>query len=184
MPIGAESKFKGVIDLIDESMVVWTDELGDKPERSEIPDDLRDEANQHRQAMIEAIAETDDTLTDKFIEGEALTKEELKSALRRAVISGRAAPVFCGSALRNKGVQLLLDGVIDYLPSPMDVPDVVGFKPDTEEELSRPPSEDAPLSALVFKIVTDPYVGRLAYFRVYSGKLTKGSTVYNSTSYS
>ena len=181
MPIGTEAKFKGVIDLIDESMVVWPDELGDKPERSDIPADLLEEAQQHRQAMIEAIAETDDELTAKFIEGEALSVEELKGALRRAVISGAVTPVFCGSALRNKGVQLLLDGVVDYLPSPIDVPDVVGFKPDTDEEVSRPPSDDASLSALVFKIVTDPYVGRLAYFRVYSGKLTKGSTVYNST---
>lgn len=181
MPIGSESKFKGVIDLIDESMVVWTDELGDKPERSEIPSEFQAEAEEHRQAMIEAISETDDVLTEKFLEGEAVTVDELKEALRRAVISGQVTPVFCGSALRNKGVQLLLDGVVDYLPSPVDVPDVVGLKPDTEEEISRPPSEDAPLSALVFKIVTDPYVGRLAYFRVYSGKLKKGSTIYNST---
>jgi elongation factor G len=182
MPIGSESKFKGVIDLIDESMVVWTDELGDKPKRSDISEDLKEEAETRRQEMIEAIAETDETLTDKYIEGEALTTEELKAALRRAVLAGEATPVFCGSALRNKGVQLLLDGVVDYLPSPVEIPDVVGLKPDSEEEQSRPPTEDAPLSALVFKIVTDPYVGRLAYFRVYSGKLTKGSTVYNSTS--
>ena len=182
MPIGSEAKFKGVIDLIDESMVIWADELGDKPERSAIPSDLLVEAEEHRQAMVEAISETDDVLTEKFLEGEAVTADELKEALRRAVLSGKVTPVFCGSALRNKGVQLLLDGVVDYLPSPVDVPDVVGLKPDSEEEVSRPPSEDAPLSALVFKIVTDPYVGRLAYFRVYSGKLKKGSTVYNSTS--
>jgi elongation factor G len=182
MPIGSEAKFKGVIDLIDESMVVWMDELGDKPERSDIPDDLQEEAQKHRHAMIEAIAETNDELTEKFIEGETPTSDELKEALRRAVLAGQATPVFCGSALRNKGVQLLLDGVVDYLPSPVEIDDVVGFKPDSDEEVSRPPSDDAPLSALVFKIVTDPYVGRLAYFRVYSGKLTKGSTVYNSTS--
>jgi elongation factor G len=182
MPIGSEAKFKGVIDLIDESMVIWTDELGDKPERSDIPSDLQEEAQKHRHAMIEAIAETDDQLTEKFIEGETLTSDELKEALRWAVLAGQATPVFCGSALRNKGVQLLLDGVVDYLPSPVEIDDVVGFKPDSDEEVSRPPSDDAPLSALVFKIVTDPYVGRLAYFRVYSGKLTKGSTVYNSTS--
>jgi elongation factor G len=182
IPIGIEAKFKGVIDLIDESMVVWTDELGDKPERSDIPHDMQEEAQEHRHAMIEAIAETDDQLTEKFIEGETLTSDELKAALRRAVLAGRATPVFCGSALRNKGVQLLLDGVVDYLPSPIEIDDVVGYKPDSDEEVSRPPSDDAPLSALVFKIVTDPYVGRLAYFRVYSGKLTKGSTAYNSTS--
>jgi elongation factor G len=181
MPVGSEAKFKGVIDLIDESMVIWTDEFGDKPERSEIPSDLLAEVEVHRQKMIEAISETDDVLTERYLEGEALTADELKEALRRAVIAGKVTPVFCGSALRNKGVQLLLDGVVDFLPSPVDVPDVVGLKPDSDEEVSRPPTEEAPLSALVFKIVTDPYVGRLAYFRVYSGKLTKGSTVYNST---
>ncbi len=181
MPIGSEAKFKGVIDLLDESMVVWTDELGDKPERSDIPTDLKDEADERRMTMIEAIAESDDTLMEKYLESESLTTEELKAALRRAVLTGKATPVFCGSSLRNKGVQLLLDAVVDYLPSPVEIPDVVGIKPDSDEELSRPPSDDAPLSALVFKIVTDPYVGRLAYFRVYSGKLTKGSTVYNSS---
>jgi elongation factor G len=182
MPIGSEAKFKGVVDLIDQSMVVWTDELGDKPERCDISEELIEEAEARRQEMIEAIAETDDELTEKYIEGDTPTAEELKAALRRAVLAGEATPVFCGSALRNKGVQLLLDGVVDYLPSPVEIPDVVGFKPDSDEELSRPPADNAPLSALVFKIVTDPYVGRLAYFRVYSGKLTKGSTVYNSTS--
>ncbi|TFH35268.1 MAG: elongation factor G [Anaerolineales bacterium] len=182
MPIGNEAKFKGVIDLINEDMVIWSDEFGDKPERSDIPAEMLVEVEERRQAMIEAIAETDDALTEKYLEGEALTVPELKHAMRQAVLAGKATPVFCGSSLRNKGVQLLLDGVIDYLPSPVDVPDVVGLKPDSEEEVSRPPTVEAPLSALVFKIVTDPYVGRLAYFRVYSGKLTKGSTVYNSTS--
>jgi elongation factor G len=181
MPLGAESKFKGMVDLVDETMITFEDELGAAPIRSDVPDDLRDEVAARRAAMIEQIAETDEVLTEKFLEGEAINQDELKAALRRAVLSGEATPVLCGSALRNKGVQLLLDSVVDYLPSPIDIPDVVGLKPGTDEELSRPPSEDAPLSALVFKIVTDPYVGRLAYFRVYSGKLTKGSTVYNSS---
>jgi elongation factor G len=131
--------------------------------------------------MIEQIAETDDELTLKYLEGEEITIEELKAGLRRAVIAGEATPVYCGSSLRNKGVQLVLDAVIDYLPSPKDVPPVIGMDPRTEEEIERPAEDNAPLSALVFKIVTDPYVGRLAYVRVYSGRLVQGSTVYNST---
>ncbi|MFN2148462.1 MAG: elongation factor G [Anaerolineales bacterium] len=181
MPIGAESKFKGMVDLIEETMVLFEDELGAAPVRSDVPQDLQADVAARRAAMIEQIAETDEQLTEKFLEGKDISKEELKSALRRAVISGNATPVLCGSSLRNKGVQMLLDSVVDYLPSPIEIPDVVGVKPGTDEEVSRPPSEDAPLSALVFKIVTDPYVGRLAYFRVYSGKVTKGSTVYNSS---
>ena len=181
MPIGAESKFKGMVDLIEETMVLFEDELGAAPVRSDVPQDLQADVAARRAAMTEQIAETDEQLTEKFLEGKDISKEELKSALRRAVISGNATPVLCGSSLRNKGVQMLLDSVIDYLPSPIEIPDVVGVKPGTDEEVSRPPSEDAPLSALVFKIVTDPYVGRLAYFRVYSGKVTKGSTVYNSS---
>jgi elongation factor G len=131
--------------------------------------------------MVEKIAELDDELTVKYLEGEEIPVEQLKAGLRRAVIENRAAPVFCGSSLRNKGVQPVLDAVIDYLPSPEDVPAVTGMHPRTEEELSRPPEDSAPLSALVFKIVTDPYVGRLAYVRVYSGKLAQGSMVYNSS---
>ncbi|MEJ2013064.1 MAG: elongation factor G [Anaerolineales bacterium] len=181
MPLGAESKFKGMIDLVEETMITFEDELGAAPIRSNVPEELQDDVASRRAEMIEQIAETDEALTEKFLEGEQISKDELKAALRTAVLSGQATPVLCGSALRNKGVQLLLDSVVDYLPSPIEIPDVVGLKPGTDEEVSRPPSEDAPLSALVFKIVTDPYVGRLAYFRVYSGKLTKGSNVYNSS---
>ncbi|MCL4368941.1 MAG: elongation factor G, partial [Actinobacteria bacterium] len=181
MPIGFESGFKGVVDLIDQQAVVWSDATGDSPEVSAIPADLQAEANAMRARMVEQIAETDEVLTLKYLDGEEIGRDELKAALRKAVIAGKAAPVFCGSSLRNKGVQPLLDAVVDYLPSPLDIPAVKGLKPESDEEINRPAKDDVPLSALVFKIVTDPYVGRLAYFRVYSGKITQGSTVYNST---
>jgi len=181
MPIGIEASFKGVVDLIHENAVIWEDDLGREPRQVDIPADLRAEASVMRDRMIEQIAETDDDLTLKYLEGETISVEELKSALRRAVLDGKATPIYCGSSLRNKGVQLLLDAVVDYLPSPSDIPPVTGIHPHTEEQVERPADDDAPLSALVFKIVTDPYVGRLAYIRVYSGKLSQGSMVYNST---
>lgn len=181
MPVGEEAKFKGVVDLIEESLILWTDESGASRDISDVPDELKQEVASRRQAMIEQIAETSESLTDKFIEGGEISTDELKTALRQAVLESKATPVFCGSALKNKGIQSLLDAIVDYLPSPVDIPDVVGVKPGTEEEISRPPDDEEPLSALVFKIVTDPYVGRLAYFRVYSGKIKKGSTVYNSS---
>jgi elongation factor G len=181
LPIGSEAAFKGVIDLITRQAVVWEDDLGREPKEVEVPPDLRQQVDEMRTHMVEKIAELDDGLTMKYLEGEEISVEELKAGLRRAVIDNRATPVFCGSSLRNKGVQPVLDAVIDYLPSPEDVPAVTGIHPRTEEELSRPPEDSAPLSALVFKIVTDPYVGRLAYVRVYSGRLAQGSMVYNST---
>jgi elongation factor G len=180
LPIGVESNFKGAIDLILNKAIIWEDDLGKEPKESEIPVDLRNQVAEMRERMIEQIAETDDELTMKYLEGEEINVDELKAGLRRAVIAGKATPVFCGSSLRNKGVQPLLDAVIDYLPSPADIPPVQGENPRTGETVERPPEDDAPLSALVFKIVTDPYVGRLAYFRVYSGKLAQGSMVYNS----
>jgi elongation factor G len=180
MPIGAESEFKGVIDLIEQESIIWNGELGTAPEGGEIPSDLKTEAADRRAKMIEQIAETDEELTRQFLEGDEINTEELKAGLRRAVIAGKATPVYCGSALRNKGVQPLLDAVIEYLPSPIDIPAVVGIRPGDGKETTRPAEDSAPLSALVFKIVTDPYVGRLAYFRVYSGKIAKGSSVYNS----
>ncbi len=180
MPIGNEAQFMGVVDLIDEKSIIWKDEPGTTPEESDVPADLKAEFEDRRAKMIEQIAEADDDLTFKYLEGEEISTQELKQGLRRAVISGKATPVYCGSALRNKGVQPLLNAVVDFLPSPLDIPDVVGRKSDSDEEVSRPADDSAPLSALVFKIVTDPYVGRLAYFRVYSGKITKGSTVYNT----
>ena len=181
MPIGAEAAFKGVVDLIDDRAILWSDETGSTPEVAEVPDDLRAEADERRARMVEQIVETDDELTLRYLSGESVSPEELKRSLRQAVIAGKATPVFCGSSLRNKGVQPLLDAVIDYLPSPEDIPPVRGLRPGTEEEVERPTSDDAPTSALVFKIVTDPYVGRLAYLRVYSGKISQGSMVYNST---
>ncbi len=180
-PIGVESDFRGVVDLFTEQAIIWVDDLGKEPKITEVPAELREAVAEARERMIEQIAELDDDLTVKYLEGEEMTVEELKAALRRAVIAGKAAPVYCGSALRNKGIQPLLDAVIDFLPSPVDIPAVKGWHPNTGEELERPTADDAPLAALAFKIVTDPYVGRLAYVRVYSGRLKQGTTVLNST---
>ena len=181
IPIGEERDFRGVIDLIEGVAVIWADESGASPERGEIPDDLKELAEAQRALMVEQIAETDESLTEKFLSGDEISIGELKAALRKAVLQGKLTPVFAGSSLRNKGVQPLLDAVIDYLPSPQDIPPVRGLDPSETKELMREARDDAPMSALVFKIVTDPYVGRLAYLRVYSGKITKGSNVYNST---
>jgi len=181
MPIGMESSFQGVIDLMTMKAVFWDDELGREPREAEIPADLKMEAEERRHTMVERIAELDDDLTVKYLEGKEIGVEELKTALRQAVLESKAAPVFCGSSLRNKGVQSVLDAVIDYLPSPLDVPPVHGTDPRTDEVIELPPQDDALLSALVFKIVTDPYVGRLAYFRVYSGTMHQGQMVTNST---
>jgi elongation factor G len=181
VPIGSEDEFKGVIDLFSEKAIYWDEGLGDDPREAEIPADLVPVVLEMRERMVEQIAENDDELTLKFLEGEDISVEELKSALRKAIIANAATPVYCGTALRNKGVQPLLDAIIDYLPSPIEVPPVRGFIPGKDNEIERPPEDDAPLSALVFKIVTDPYVGRLAYIRVYSGKIKQGTMVYNST---
>ncbi len=182
IPIGCEATFRGVINVLEQTAVLWEDDLGKDPKQIEIPDEQREHAQEARAQLIERIAELDDELTIKYLEGEEISTEELKAALRRSVIAGRATPVFCGSSLRNKGVQILLDAVIDYLPSPADIPPVQGTNPDNEEEIIELPADDsAPMSALVFKIVTDPYVGRLAYFRVYSGVVHQGSMVLNST---
>lgn len=181
LPIGFEAAFKGVVDLLTMKAIVWEDDIGRDPRESEIPVDLLDQAQHMREHLIEQIAETDDTLTLKYLEGEAISVEELKSALRHATVSGKVTPVLCGSSLRNKGVQPLLDAVIDYLPSPADIPAVVGINPRHGNEVERPAEDTAPMSALVFKIVADPYVGRLAYVRVYSGKLTTSAMFYNPT---
>jgi elongation factor G len=181
MPIGAEDSFVGAVDLLENRAVVWKDPTGGEFEVGDIPPDLRQEAAEMRGRMVEQIAETDEELTLRYLDGAQISVDELRAALRRATIAGKATPVLCGSSLRNKGVQPMLDAVVDYLPSPMDIPDVHGTKPDSQEVATRPARDDAPLSALVFKIVTDPYVGRLAYFRVYSGKITQGSMVFNST---
>jgi len=180
LPIGSESSFCGVVDLLTRQAVFWDDELGKETTYAPIPPDLVNEVEEQRALMVEKIAELEDDLIVKFLEGEDISIAELQAGLRKAVIANKAAPVFCGSSLRNKGVQLILDAIIDYLPSPADIPPVTGTDPnDPEKTLECPADDDAPLSALVFKIVADPYVGRLAYFRVYSGKVVQGETVYN-----
>ena len=181
LPIGFESTFRGAIDLLEETAIIWEDDLGKEPKVIDIPEDLKEQAREARAYMVERIAELDDDLTHRYLEGETLTVAEMKAALRKAVIANQAAPVFCGSSLKNKGVQVLLDAVIDYLPSPKDVPPVQGTDIDREEPIELPADDSAPLSALVFKIVTDPYVGRLAYFRVYSGILSQGQMVTNTS---
>jgi len=181
VPIGSEANFVGVVDLFTERATVWEDQLGAEPREVEIPTDLLDQVAAMREQMVEKIAETDDDLTIKYLDGEEITIPELKAALRSAVIAGQLTPVFCGTSLRNKGVQPLLDAVVEYLPSPLDIPAVKGIRPSTEEEIERPADDAAPFSALVFKIVTDPYVGRLAYLRIYSGKVNQGASVYNSS---
>lgn len=180
LPLGREDKFRGVIDLFEMRAMVFSDELGAKPTIEEIPANMLDEVNAARDTMVERIAETDEELTMKFLEGEEIGNDELYPALRRAVIGNKLVPVMCGSSLRNKGVQLLLDAVVRYLPSPVDVKPVDGIDPRTGEAAHRPADPDAPFSALVFKIMTDPFIGRLAFARVYSGKLAAGSTVYNA----
>jgi len=181
IPIGNEADFKGVIDLFTERAIIWEDDLGREPREMEIPPDMKPQVAEMRGRMIEGIAEIDDDLTLKFLEGDEISVEELRAALRKAVNANQATPVYCGSSLRNKGVQPLLDAVVDLLPSPIDVPPVRGFNPLTEDEVEHLAADNEHLSALVFKIVTDPYVGRLAYIRVYSGKITQGAMVYNST---
>jgi len=181
LPIGTEAAFRGVVDLLIERAILWEDDLGVEPHEVDIPADLLNAAAEARARMVEQIAESDDGLTIKYLEGQKISVPELKAALRAATIHGKATPVYCGSSLRNKGVQLLLDAVIDFLPSPEDIPPVKGIQLNTGNEVERPANDNAPMSALVFKIVTDPYVGRLAYFRVYSGKITTSTTIYNST---
>jgi elongation factor G len=181
LPIGSESNFKGFIDLLTREAIVFTDDLGTVSEHVEIPTSMEAEYKQHLESLIERVAETDEELTMKYLEGEEITKEDLIPALRRATIAGTLVPILCGSSLKNKGVQAMLDAVIAFLPSPLDIPSPTGTNPDTEAEETREVKDDAPFSALVFKIVSDPFVGRLSYLRVYSGTLTKGSAVLNST---
>ena len=181
LPIGAESDFVGVIDLVKMKAFIYEDDLGKEVDEEEIPDDMKEKAEEYHQMMIEAIAETDEDLMDKYLAEEEITEEELKVAMRKACISCELVPVFCGSAYRNKGVQKLLDGVIDYMPAPIDIPAIKGVDPDTGEEVERHSSDEEPFSALAFKIMNDPFVGKLAFFRVYSGTLNSGTYVHNST---
>ena len=180
LPIGKEDTFKGIIDLVDMKAEVYYDDLGNDVRVEEIPDDMKDEAEEWRAKMVEAVAETDEELMMKYLEGEELTKEEIKAGLRKGTLENTIVPVVCGSSYKNRGVQALLDAIVDYMPAPTDVEDIKGTNPDTGEEEHRPSSDDAPFSALAFKIMTDPYVGKLCFFRVYSGTLDAGTTVYNS----
>ena len=181
IPVGQESDFKGFVDLIEQQAVIFTDDLGTKSDHTQVPANMEAEFRQQRELLVERVAETDEELTLKYLEGEEISKEELVAALRQATIAGTLVPVLCGSALKNKGVQAMLDAVIAYLPSPLDIPAPKGIDPDTNETVTREVDDSAPFSALVFKIVSDPFVGRLAYLRVYSGTLTKGAAVENST---
>jgi elongation factor G len=182
LPIGAEDKFKGVIDLVAMKALVFREEsLGSKYEIEEVPEELRTDAEHYREKMVESIAEQHDELLEKYLAGEALEISELKAALREATIAQKITPVLCGTAFKNKGVQPLLDAVVDYLPSPVDIPPVKGVNPDDESFMERKASDDEPFSALVFKIMTDPFVGQLAFFRVYSGSVASGTAVLNST---
>jgi elongation factor G len=180
IPIGNEDRFEGVVDLVEMKAILYRDDLGSKIDVVEIPENLRPEAEKHRERMVEIVAEVDDTLTHKYLEGEALTTAELRHGLRLGTLQSRFVPVLAGSALKNKGVQPMLDAVTLYLPSPLDVPPIIGVRPGTDQELVRTADDKEPFTALVFKIATDPFVGHLAFFRVYSGTLKAGSYVLNS----
>ena len=181
IPIGAEDSFQGAIDLIAGQASYYTDELGASPEVRPVPPEYADEFRARQDKVVECIAETDEALTERYLLGQEISPDELRAALRRATLAGKIVPVLCGAALRNKGVQPLLDAIVDYLPSPLDVPPVMGIDPRNGEARTRPAKDDAPLAALVFKVVTDPYAGRLTYFRVYSGQLRAGGRVLNAT---
>ena len=180
VPMGAEDSFVGLIDLVKMQAIIYGDKLGKDEEFEPIPEEYVEEAQKYRQILLEAVAESDDDLMEKYLEGEDLTEEEIKGAIRKMTCQCKLFPVTCGSSYKNKGVQPLLDAIIDYMPSPLDVPAIKGTNPETGEEEERPSEDNAPFAALAFKIATDPYVGRLAFFRVYSGTLTAGSYVYNA----
>ncbi len=180
-PIGSEDTFRGIVDLIDNTAYVYEDDLGTRTEAGQVPEDMVDFIAEKREEMLEIIVESDETLMEKYLEGEEVTADELREALRRATLAVKIVPVLCGSSFKNKGVQLLLDAVVNYLPAPSDLPAVAGLNPDTQAEELRSLNDEEPFSALAFKIVSDPFVGKLAYFRVYSGVLKAGSYVYNAT---
>ena len=181
LPIGVEDTFRGIIDLVTMRAEVYYDDLGKDVRDEEIPDDMKEQAQEYHDKLWEAAAELDEDLMMKYLEGEEISQAEVKAAIRKGTIANEVIPVLCGTAYRNKGVQMLLDAIIDYMPAPTDIPDIKGVNPKTGEEDSRPSSDDAPFSALAFKIATDPFVGRLTYFRVYSGSITAGSSVLNAT---
>lgn len=181
LPIGSEDDFRGIIDLIKMKAEIYTNDLGTDILEEDIPAEYLEQAQEYREKLVEAVAETDEELMMKYLEGEEITNEELKAGIRKATINVEFFPVLCGSAFKNKGVQLMLDAVIDYLPSPLDIPAIKGINPDTDEEETRPASDEEPFAALAFKIATDPFVGRLTFFRVYSGVLQSGSYVMNTS---
>ena len=181
LPIGSEADFKGLIDLLKMKAEIYTDDLGNTIDETEIPAELKDAADEARATLMEAVAETDDELMMKYLDGEELTYDELMAGIRKATIAGKLTPVLCGTSYRNKGVQPLLDAIVDFLPSPLDIPPVQGTKKDSDEVIERKADDKEPFSALAFKIMADPFVGKLAFFRVYSGSLKAGSYVYNST---
>ncbi|MBY4765022.1 elongation factor G [Streptococcus uberis] len=181
LPIGSEDDFTGIIDLIKMKAEIYTNDLGTDIREEDIPAEYVDQANEYREKLVEAVAETDEELMMKYLEGEEITNEELMAGIRKATINVEFFPVLCGSAFKNKGVQLMLDAVIDYLPSPLDIPAIKGVNPDTDAEETRPASDEEPFAALAFKIMTDPFVGRLTFFRVYSGVLKSGSYVMNTS---
>ena len=181
LPIGAEDSFVGIIDLVEMKAEIYKDELGKEFEIADIPAEMSELAQEWREKLVESVAETDEELMMKFLDGEELTVKEIKDVIRKETIGGRMVPMFCGSAYRNKGVQMMLDGVVDYMPSPLDIPPIKGIDPNTEAEVERVADDKGPFSALAFKIMADPFVGKLAFFRVYSGTLKTGSYVYNST---
>ena len=181
LPIGKEDEFKGIIDLVEMKAEIYKDDLGKEYEKTDIPEDLMAEAEEWREKLLESVAEYDEDVMMKFLEGEEITMDEIKKIIRKATIAGEMIPVTCGSAYRNKGVQMMLDAVVDFMPSPLDIPPIKGVIPGTEEEEERPADDKGPFSALAFKIMADPFVGKLAFFRVYSGTLESGSYVYNSS---
>ncbi len=180
LPIGAEDTFKGIVDLLEMKAYVYYDDIGKDIRVEEIPDDMKDSAEEYHEALMEAVAELDEDLMEKYFDGQEITIPEIKAAIRKGTIENHIVPVVCGTSYRNKGVQKLLDAIVDYMPAPTDVPAIKGIVPGTEEETVRHSSDDEPFSALAFKIMTDPYVGKLTFFRVYSGTLTSGSNVYNA----
>ena len=181
LPVGAEDQFNGIIDLVEMDCTMYTNDLGTDMEVGEIPEEYKAQAEEYREKLVEAVAELDEDLMEKYLGGEEITKEELKAAIRKGTVNVEFYPVICGSAFKNKGVQKMLDAVVDYLPSPLDVPAIKGTLPDSDEEVERHSSDEEPFSALAFKVMTDPYVGKLTFFRVYSGTLLAGTYVKNST---
>lgn len=181
LPIGSEDTFKGIIDLVEMKADIYYDEMGKDMKIEEIPEDMKEKAEKYHAELIEKLAELDDNLLEKYLSGEEISIEEIKKVIRKATIDNTLVPVVCGTSYRNKGVQKLLDAIVDYMPAPTDIPAIKGVNPDTDEDCERKASDEEPFSALAFKIATDPYVGKLCFFRVYSGKIDTGSTIYNST---